>query len=200
MKKDKMTNLIKNLEIGSKKTIYNKNNTEIYVVRPNKKFKNYNINKNFQIFLKQGNREFRPNHLRVMIDLNLRVRSKPDLKKTLLNIFDNIYYGEDPIIETKEIAKEKFDYYLNDIEIIAILSQLFIIEQEYNYNKESNFEPKTLFYQGWIRQFIIDNTKEIDNLCMSICNGQTPKVTYTCKENKKHKKYIENRTKLWYFE
>src|SRR3989344_2734308 len=63
---------------------------------------------------------------------------------------------------------------------------------------ERNFEPKTLFFQGWIREFI-DSPKEIDNLCMSVCNGQPPKVQYTDKENKKNKKYDENHKSLWYF-
>ena len=83
--------------------------------------------------------------------------------------------------------------------IIANLAQLFIIEQEFNYERESNFEPKTLFFQGWIREFI-DSPKEIDNMCMSVCSGQPPKAQYTDKENKKNKRYEEKRTSLWYLE
>ncbi len=198
MKKEDVFKIIEKLKIGEKKTIFNLKEVEIYILRPTKQFKNYDINKNFQIFLKEGNREFRPNHLRVMIDLNLRVRSRTDLKEKLFTIFDNIYYGNDPLEEIEIIKNEKFEHSLNNIEIIAILSQLFIIEQEYNYNKESNFDPPILFYQGWIRQFI-DNTKEIDNLCMSVCKGQPPKANYTNKENKKNKKYCENLEKHWYY-
>ena len=132
-----------------------------------------------------------------MIDLNLRYRSRPDLKNDLLVAFDNIFYGADPNKEIKRFEKESFEHYLNTLKIIANLDQLFIIEQEYNYTKESKFDPPTLFYQGWIRQ-MIDSPKEIDNLCMSVCNGQPPQVKYTNKENKKHKNFQEERAELWY--
>jgi len=134
-----------------------------------------------------------------MIDLNLRIRSRPDLKRQMSSVFDNVFYGADPESETLVLKNESFEHYLNSLNTIATLSQLFLIEQKFNYNRESNFEPKTLFLQGWIREFI-DNPKEIDNLCMSVCRGQPPKAQYTIKENKKHKKYEKNLEMLWYFE
>ena len=121
--------------------VYDDGKSLAYIYRPSippKKYKNYDHNKNFQIWLKEGNREFKPNHLRIMIDLNLRVRSRPDLKKQLLSAFDNIYYGKDPEQELRILEKEKFEHFLNKIMLIGILSQLFHIEQEYNYNKIIN--------------------------------------------------------------
>jgi len=203
MKYNEMLKIIQDLEFDQKKVLCTDGNVQLFVIRPSKlpkKLKNeYDIKKNFQIWLKEGEREFRPNHLRMMIDLNLRTRSRPDLKKKLLTIFDNVFYGKDPNEEIKLLGKEKFDHFLNSLMIIANLAQLFIIEQEFNYERESNFEPKTLFFQGWIREFI-DSPKEIDNMCMSVCNGQPPKVQYTDKENKKNKRYNEKRGSLWYFE
>jgi len=203
MKYNEMLKIIQDLEFDQKKVLCTDGNVQLFVIRPSKlpkKLKNeYDVKKNFQIWLKEGEREFRPNHLRMMIDLNLRTRSRPDLKKKLLTIFDNVFYGKDPNEEIKLLGKEKFDHFLNSLMIIANLAQLFIIEQEFNYERESNFEPKTLFFQGWIREFI-DSPKEIDNMCMSVCNGQPPKVQYTDKENKKNKRYNEKRGSLWYFE
>ena len=203
MDKSERFKIVKELEFDNKKTIFKKGKTEIQLYRPSvlsARFKDYDVKKNFQIWLKQGDREFKPNHLRVMIDLNLRVRSRPELKKDLLIAFDNIFYGKDPEKELSKLSKEKFEHYLNDLLIIGILAQLFIIEQEYGYNKESMFEPSTLFFQGWIREFI-DNPKEIDNLCMSVCNGQPPITRYTDKENRKHKKFIiKEPTPAWYLE
>lgn len=200
MNKQEMFQMVKDLPFDTKKTVYNINGTKIYIFRPSvlsKRFKDYDKNKNFQIWLKEGEREFRPNHLRVLIDLNLRMRSQPELKKELLTAFDNIFYGKDPEEELKELSTKDFEHFLNHIMIIGYLAQLLIIEQEYNYHKESKYKPATLFLQGWIREFI-DNSKEIDNLCMSVCKGQPPKVQYTCKENKKNKKYEEKRDPLWY--
>ena len=195
-----MMKIVKELGFDKKKVVLKEGKTELYILRPSKlpkRFKDYDVKKNFQIWLRENNREFRPNHLRVMIDLNLRVRSRPDLKKKLLLIFDNIFYGKDPNEEIRKIENEKFGHYLNSLRIITNLAQLLIIEQDYCYHKESNFDPKTLFLQGWIREFI-DSPKEIDNMCMSVCKGQPPKTQYTDKENKKHKKYEKNLKLLWY--
>jgi len=200
MLKSEMFKIVKDLGFDKKRSVFKKGNTEIQLYRPSvlsARFRDYDVKKNFQIWLKEKDREFRPNHLRVMIDLNLRARSREDLKRELLLAFDNIFYGKDPEKELSKLSKEKFEHYLNDLVIIGILSQLFIIEQEYCYHRESMFEPPTLFFQGWIREFI-DNPKEIDNLCMSVCNGQPPITKYTTKENAKHKLYVKESPALWY--
>ena len=111
MNKEGMFKLIKKLPFDKKESIYKEGKTEIFLFRPSKlkkRFQNYNKEKNFQLILNDGDREFIPNHLRVFIDLNLRIRSRPELKKKLLLAFDNIFYGEDPEEELKELSKEKF--------------------------------------------------------------------------------------------
>ena len=98
MKYDDMFQIVKDLTYETTKTICIDNHVEIYIYRPSKlskRFQHYDVKKNFQIWLKEGERTFRPNHLRLMIDLNLRTRSRPELKKQLLTIFDNIFYGKD---------------------------------------------------------------------------------------------------------
>lgn len=197
---NEMLEVVKKLNYDEKKIIYSNGYESIWIIRPSelsKRFKNYDREKNFQIFITQGSREFRPNHLRVMIDLNLRVRCREDLKEKLLFIFDEIFYGEDPEKLVEEIEDEEFSQYLNSIKVIAILSQLFLVEQAYAYYRESNYDPPTLFYQGWIRE-VIDSPKEIDNLTMSICSRRACSAKYVNKENKKSKKYECNLDKLWY--
>ena len=203
MKYEERRKTILDLEFDKKEVICTDiDGVEIYVIRPSvlpKRFTGYDVKKNFQIWIKEGEREFRPNHLRVLIDLNLRTRSRPDLKRKLLQAFDNVFYGRDPEEELNKLGEERFEHFLNNIEIILTLAQLFLIEQEINYLKESKFDPGNLFLQGWIREFI-DSPKEIDNLCMSVANRQPPKTKYTYKENKKHKKFDKNFKPLWYFE
>lgn len=193
---------IKKLPFNKKMTVFSDKEAKIFLFRPSKltkRFSKYNIKKNFQIWIKEKvtGREFRPNHLRVLLDLNLRVRCRPKLKNQLCKAFDEIFYHKDPLSQIKELKKEKFKFYLNSISIIAVLSQLFIIEQEYNYIGGSKYNPPTLFYQGWVRQFL-DSPKEIDNLVMSVCKFQPPTDKYTCLENSKHKKFCKNRKSLWY--
>ena len=197
-----MFKIVKDLEFDTEKDICDDGETTTYIYRPSKlskRFQNYDLKKNFQIWIREGNRSFRPNHLRIMIDLNLRTRCRPDLKRKMLQVFDDIFYGKDPNKEINIIENENFEHYLNSIKTIANLHQLFIIEQDYCYNKESKFDPPTLFYQGWVRQ-MIDSPKEIDNMCMSVCNRQPAQAKYTNKENKKHKKYEHGLKPLWYLE
>lgn len=200
MDKQSMFEIVKNLPFDVEKILYSEEKIKIWIIRPSKlssRFKDYDPKKNFQIWISDGKREFKPNHLRVLIDLNLRIRSRPDLKNKLLLAFDNIYYNKDPENELEDLSMEKFENFLNPLIITGILAQLFHIEQEYGYARESKFDPPNLFFQGWIREFI-DNPKEIDNLCMSVCNRQPPITKYTFKENKKHKKYSDDLKPLWY--
>jgi len=197
-----MFKIVKELDFDKNQIVFSEDNFDVYLFRPSKlpkRFEGYNVKKNFQIWLKEDNRAFRPNHLRVLIDLNLRARTRPDLKENLLRAFDEIFYGSDPEKVLEKMAKEKFEHFLNPLGITGCLSQLFSIEQEYCYHKESNFEPPTLFYQGWVREFI-DNPKEIDNLCMSVCSGQPPISQYTNKENRKNRQFCKLLKPLWYIE
>jgi len=158
----------------------------------------YDVNRNFQIWLHYTDgRTFKPNHLRVFIDLGLRSKCRPDLKRNLCLAFDSIFYGESVRKAVSPLSNEQFSLELNSIEVIARLAQLFVIEQDFNYLGESKFEPKTLFFQGWIRAFL-DSFKEIDNLSMSVARGQPPLVRYTNMENKKHKDFDPERPVLWY--
>jgi hypothetical protein len=200
MIKEEMFKIVQALPFDVKKITFDDTKTKIFLFRPSvlsNRFVNYDRQKNFQIWFIEGEREFRPNHLRLLIDLNLRIRCRNDLKRELLLAFDKIYYGEDPEIILAPFEQEKFDHFLNSITVIGNLAQLFHIEQEYGYNKKSNFSPPNLFLQGWIRQSI-DNPKEIDNLCMSVCSGQPPAAKYTNKENPKNKNYQKKLPPLWY--
>lgn len=190
---------VKKIWVWKKETILKWEEFEIYVFRPEKQFKDYDINNNFQIYLKLSNwREFRPNHLIVMIDLNLRIRSNLNKKEDLLKLFDNIFYKKPFKEDLDKLKAFNFDHFLYDLEIIAILYLLFLIEQDYNYpDKKSNYNPKTLFLHWWVRQFIC-NWKEIDNLVMSVCRFQPPMVKYTYEDDLNHKRYNENRKDLWY--
>ena len=201
-----MLNLVKKLDFDKKEKIYSLDSVDLYLLRPSilsKSFKEkgYDPKKNFQIWMIDGEREFRPNHLRVFIDLNLRIRNKPKYKKELLIAFDEIFYGKDPKEALANLLTVKFDHLLNQILLIGHLSQLFIIEQEFGYTsyRESKYDPSSLFYQGWVRQFI-DSPREIDIMCMSVCRFQPSKAVYTNLENKKHKKYDPNLKPLWYCE
>lgn len=201
MNYDQMKKIILSLPFDTMTSVYNNSQQTLLVYRPSilsKRFKNYDVNKNFQIFLKIGdNKPFRPNHLRLLIDLKLRVREFPQAKVTLLTAFDKIFYGEEPLSAIIPLNPIPFTQYINPIDITAVLTQLFLIEQDIGYGQKSTFNPPSLYLHGWIRTFI-DSEQEIDQLVYRICNNTPPAVKYTCQDNKKHIKYNPFKKPLWY--
>ena len=181
--------------------VYSNGEQSILLNRPStlsERFKSYDVNTNFQIFLKIcDDKPFRPNHLRLLIDLKLRVRELPQAREELLIAFDKIFYGAEPLEAIKPLIHIHFTQYINPIDITAILAQLFIIEQDIGYGRKSTFDPPSLYIHGWIRTFI-DADQEIDQVIYRICRNTPPAVKYTCKDNKNHPKYNPNAQLLWY--
>lgn len=62
--------IIRELPFDKEVVIFREGSTEIYVKRPSKltaRFKKYNPGRNFQVWLRDKKRNFKPNHLRVLI-------------------------------------------------------------------------------------------------------------------------------------
>jgi hypothetical protein len=198
---EEMKDIVLELPFDTMTEVYNNSEQAILIYRPStlsERFKDYNVNTNFQVFLRIGNdKPFRPNHLRLLIDLKLRVREFPQVKEELLIAFDKIFYGEDPLFAIKPLTHICFTQYINPIDITAILAQLFIIEQDIGYGGKSTFDPPSLYIHGWIRTFIASE-QEIDQIVYRICRNTPPAVKYTCQDNKNHRNYIPNAECLWY--
>ena len=198
---NEMLKIIVNLPFDQMTEVYSNGTQSIFVFRPStlsERFKNYNVNTNFQVFLKIGdNKPFRPNHLRLLIDLKLRAREYPEYKNKLLLAFDGIFYGADPIKAMSGIVQIPYSQYINPMDITAVLAQLFIIEQNIGYGIKSKFDPHYLYIQGWIRTFI-DADQEIDQIVYRISRNTPPAVKYTCQDNKNHKNYNPSAQPLWY--
>lgn len=196
-----MKKIILDLPFDTMTQVYDNGEQAILLYRPStlsERFKNYDVNTNFQIFLKIGNdKPFRPNHLRLLIDLKLRSRELPELRDDLLLVFDKIFYGEEPLLAIEPLTNVRFTQYINPLDITAILAQLFIIEQDIGYGTRSTFNPPSLYIHGWIRTFI-DSEQEIDQIVYRICRNTPPAVKYTCQDNRNHPKYNPNAEYLWY--
>lgn len=181
--------------------VYDNGEQAILIYRPSTlsvRFKDYDVNTNFQIFLKIGDdKPFRPNHLRLLIDLKLRARELPHTKEALLLAFDKIFYGEEPLNAIIPLTRIHFTQYINPIDITAVLAQLFIIEQDIGYGEKSRFDPPSLYIHGWIRTFI-ESDQEIDQVVYRICRNTPPAMKYTCQDNKNHPKYNPDAQLLWY--
>lgn len=198
---DKILDKILALPFDTMTEVYANDNQKVLVYRPSTlsaRFKDYDVNTNFQIFLQIGNdKPFRPNHLRLLLDLKLRSRELPETINDLLLTFDEIFYGADPLESIKHVENINYTQFINPIDITAVLAQLFIIEQNIGYGGKSTFDPPSLYIQGWIRTFI-GSDQEIDQIVYRICRNTPPAVKYTCQDNKNHKNYNEKAKPLWY--
>lgn len=196
-----MTRIAQQLPFDKKVTVHKNQGYEIFFLRPSSlssRFKNYDINSNFQIYLKEPYKEaYKPNHLRLLFDLYNLSKENPSNQNDILETFDNIFYGEDPLTAVYKLTSLNYTQCLSPIDINAILAQSFIIEQNIGYGSKSKFNPPSLYIQGWIRTFI-DSDKPLDQLCYRICRNTPPAAKYTCKDNAFNKRYTSNNTVLWY--
>lgn len=201
MQYNKMLDKILALPFDTMTKVYENDEQKVLVYRPSTlsaHFKDYDVNTNFQIFLQIGDdKPFRPNHLRLLLDLKLRSRELPETINDLLLTFDEIFYGSDPLESIKHVKKINYSQFINPIDITAVLAQLFIIEQNIGYGGKSTFDPPSLYIHGWIRTFIASE-QEIDQIVYRICRNTPPATKYTCQDNKNHRKYNPNAKYLWY--
>ncbi|MGM9520702.1 MAG: hypothetical protein ACI3WS_08505, partial [Phascolarctobacterium sp.] len=119
------------------------------------------------------------------------------IKNLLLESFDRIFYGEDPLVAINPLESIEFVNCIEPLPVVANLAQIMLVEQEIGYGSKSTFEPPSLYLQGWIRTFL-DSNKEIDELVYRLCRNTPPQVKYTSQDNRKHKKYVPNASPLWY--
>jgi hypothetical protein len=200
----KKLDLLKKLAPGDKKLITEAGSFRLSVIRPSEVYQDYSPTTNFRILLEKMSPYNRipPQHFILFTDLYARSISRPDLRSKLLLAFDEIYYEQDVDYAIREIRNEKFEQYSLPLEISGNLSQLFIIEQNSNYHRPSHFDPISLFYQGWLRQIIIEADKlVVEDILNRGAYNRPPSERYTRIENKKNKDYYNpNYKKLWYLE
>lgn len=193
--------IIIDLPFDEEKEIYSNKDQTLYVVRPrelSERFKEYDASKNIQIWLKiDGKKPFKPNHFRLLIDLYTRVRECPESKDILLEVFDRIFYGEDPLKLMHLLDPYTYTQAINPIDIEVVLAQLFIAEQNIGFGKKSKYNPRSLYIQGWIRTFI-NADYEIDQVISGISYNRPPLVGYTKQDDQNHKEYNPNAKPLWY--
>lgn len=89
-----MLNLVLALPFDTMKEVYSNGKQSLLIYRPStlsKRFKNYDINTNFQIFLKIGDdKPFKPNHLRLLM-----VNSNPRIPFVTQ---DSLFVNENPVL------------------------------------------------------------------------------------------------------
>ena len=187
MNYDKLKELITNLDLGKTKTIYKTDeNTSIFITKPLKvptKLKQnekYDPKNNFQIGLKKQNqKEFLPNHLRILIDLYLKNEHNSKEAGILFNMIEDIYEGKDPEIYKEQLKKTKFRLEIEKPYTILCLAQLFMLEQDINYNF-GKVKPPRAYLMGYIRMIRL-KAEELDKLLWG-STKHPPRIAFRSKD------------------
>ena len=164
---------ILSIEIGQRQNIYSAaKDVVVFVNKPLKvptklkQSKRYDAKKNFQIGLsKGGQKEFLPNHLRILMDLNLKNEENKEKAQILFDAIEAIYDGEDPLKFEKRLQALHFDRGIETAFTDLCLAQLFMLEQDINYNF-GKIQPPRAYLMGYIRMVQL-NAEEIDKLLWS---------------------------------
>ena len=192
MKMKDLKDLILNLEITERKTIYTTSKgEEIFVYKPSKpsatlKHADYDPRRNFQIFLKFPNkREFRPNHLRLLLDLHLKRLSDKIKSNYIFSVLEKIYEGDDPVDFADKLKDLDFRMQIDSSVLNIYYGQLFMIEQDINWSyRKTQCDPPRSYLMGYIRM-VHSGEKEIDRLLWSATRNPPPKKwreKYRCNE------------------
>lgn len=161
---------IENLKIGGRKEFYSEDEDKIIIYRPEKlgrslKNKNYDIKKNFQIILKKPKeKEFLPNHLRILIEFNHKIKGGKNADE-FFKMAEEIYKGEDPLKFKTKLKELDFPEELDSSLITLCLVQLFMAEQDINYTHGKVLPPRA-FLMGYLR-FIKTQEQNIDKVLWS---------------------------------
>lgn len=161
------------MNLGSKIVFYETgDDTDIFVNKPItvptklKQSKRYDPQKNFQIGLrKPGQPGFLPNHLRILIDLYNKKQFNPKNADIMFECIEEVYNGKDPEAFKEKVSKLNFGDKGESPFTILCLAQLFMLEQDINYDF-GKIQPPRSFLMGYIRM-IKAGTEELDKLLWS---------------------------------
>lgn len=149
-----------------------KNNVEISATHTGK-YSKYD----FAVGLKyHGQHEFFPTHVRLIIDLYLKIYSESCKSKKLFSAFEEIFKGEGPEV-FKELETLNFSMQLDNSYISLCYGQLLMIEQDFNYapvggRKSRHFPPRE-FLMCFIR-WIASKENEIDKIVTAAVRNYPP--------------------------
>jgi hypothetical protein len=131
------------------------NSTVLSVFRPKiptKTLKHkYDPKKNFQIYMEKNNQKFKPNHLRILLDLHLKRITNEEKSSILFEILEDIYDGEDPTRYKTRLNALDFPMFLDNAYTNACLAQLFMTEQDINQQESWKVKPARAYIMGYIR-------------------------------------------------
>jgi hypothetical protein len=125
----------------------------------------------------RGNEEFRPTHIRLLIDLYIKKLSNPDGANELFFTLEKVNQGEDPEMLHSNLIKHSFPMKLDSPEINLYYAQLLMIEQDFNFsppsNKVSKLNPPREYLMRFLR-WVASGEDLIDRIIFAAAGRKYP--------------------------
>ena len=124
-----------------------------------------------------GHEEFRPSHIRLLIDFYIKRESNELGAKELHKCLERVYSGEDPAKFSDDLEKIQFPMHLDEAETNLYVSQLLFIEQDFNFGpgapKASKMDPPREYLMRFFR-WIVSGDSQIDRIIFAAAGRKYP--------------------------
>jgi hypothetical protein len=127
--------------------------------------------------IKEGEKEFYPTHIRLLIDLYIKRESNLAESKKFFKALEEVYNGKDPEDFVEELRKINFPMQLDEAEINLHVAQLLMIEQDFNFGpgapKKSKMDPPREYLMRFLRWVAAGDT-QIDRIIFAAAGRKYP--------------------------
>jgi len=127
--------------------------------------------------IKENKEEFRPTHIRLLIDLYIKRESNLEGSKKLFKALEEVYNGKDPELYVEELRKINFPMQLDEAEVNLYIAQLLMIEQDFNFGpgapKKSKLDPPRKYLMRFLRWVAAGDT-QIDRIIFAAAGRKYP--------------------------
>jgi len=98
--------------------------------------------------------EFNPTHIRLLIDLYIKRESNPKDSRELYLALEEVFKGQDPTLLIEKVCYLEFPMHLDEAEVNLYMTQLLMIEQDFNYGPDGPRETKLEIAREFLMRFI----------------------------------------------
>ena len=124
-----------------------------------------------------GREEFRPTHIRLLIDYYIKHESNEHGAIELYKCLERVYEGEDPVSFSDTLGKIEFPMHLDEAETNLYVSQLLFVEQDFNFGpgapKTSKMDPPREYLMRFFR-WVSSGDSQIDRIIFAAAGRKYP--------------------------
>jgi hypothetical protein len=174
MEMSQLSNELRTLSEGEYRIVYkSQKKVEVTITQTAKHSKN-----DFVVGLVISDQpEFRPTHIRLLIDLYIKRESNEKDFKVFFKKLEDVYTGKDPKDFVEELRALTFPMHLDEAEVNLYVAQLLMIEQDFNFGpdapKQSKMDPPREYLMRFFRWIAAGDT-QIDRIIFAAAGRRYP--------------------------